>query len=436
MARNQKIDRFLKLGTMTTKIAGRYLGAKVSGALRTTEQKRQRLNRAHDWAGAKMAETLGELKGPVMKLGQMASLASGLLPSSLAAPLEVLRKNAPPVPFEVVAEQVERELGGFPDELFSRFEDEPYAAASIGQVHRAVTRDGRQVVVKVQYPGMDATIDADLSQLRLAFRAFGVSRHRQDTFERFFEEVKRQLHEEVDYFKEAENVRLLAGFHRDRHPFVQIPEVIPSLSSQRVITLTFIDGDPLEKASAYPRETRDLIGERLVQMIYAEIFTLGALHADPNPANFAFRPDGSFALYDFGCIKRFSSSEQDGIATILKGALGGDLEAIDQGLTILGAVNPDAPAVDRRIYKGLLDLLAPALRADIPFDLEASDVHRKAIALLPSIRKHAKRFTVPAGLMLLQRVNVGYYGNLRKLGARVWVRRIIEENLPGVAESI
>ncbi len=415
---------------MTTKIAGRYVGAKISGALHTTEGRREGLNRAHDWAGVTMAETLGDLKGPVMKLGQMASLASGLLPSALAAPLEVLRKNAPPVPFEVVAEQVEKELGGFPDELFSRFDDVPYAAASIGQVHRAVTKEGRQVVVKVQYPGMDATIDADLSQLRLAFRAFGVSRHRRDTFERFFQEVRKHLYEEVDYLNEAKNAGLLAGFHKDRHPFVQIPEVIAQLSSKRVITMTFLAGDSLEKASGYPRETRDLIGERLVQMIYAEIFALGALHADPNPANFAFRPDGSIALYDFGCVKRFTSSERDGITTILTGALKGDVEAVDRGLTILGAVDPDAPAVDRQVYRSLLDLLEPALRADIPFDMRASNVHLKALALVPSLKKHARFFTLPTGLMLLQRVNVGYYGNLRKLGARVWVRRVIEENLP------
>jgi predicted unusual protein kinase regulating ubiquinone biosynthesis (AarF/ABC1/UbiB family) len=427
MGRHQKIDRFFKLGSMTGKIVGRYVGTKVSGALRTADARREQLNRTHERAGAAMAETLGDLKGPVMKLGQMASLASGLLPSAFSAPLEVLQQSAPPVPFDVIAEQVERELGGFPDELFRHFDDLPYAAASIGQVHRAITKDGRSVVVKVQYPDMDATIDADLSQLRLAFKLLGLTRHRRKTFELFFEEVRTHLLEETDYRNEANNVRMFARFHRNRHPFVRIPEVIPELSSKRVITLTFIDGDSLEKASGYASDIRDLIGNRLVEMLYAEMFDLGVLHADPNPANFAFGPDGTFALYDFGCVKQFSSEERDGITHILKGALEKNLEAIDNGLKMLGAVRVDAPDVDRNVYGALLDLLAPALRDDAPFDMKASDVHRKAIALLPRLRKHASAFTLPSGLMLLQRVNVGYYGNLRKLGARVWVRRIIEK---------
>jgi predicted unusual protein kinase regulating ubiquinone biosynthesis (AarF/ABC1/UbiB family) len=429
MARKGNFGRLLKLGTMTTEVAGRYLGTKVAGVIRSEEGRRTRLERAHKWAGSRIARTLGDLKGPVMKLGQMASLSSGLLPDALSRPLEVLREHAPPVSYEVIADQIEKELGGFPDELFHRFEQEPCAAASIGQVHRAVTKDGREVAVKVQYPGMDATIEADLAQLRMTFKAIGLLRKQKETFERFFDEVRSHLREEVDYVKEAENARLLADFHRARHPFIRVPEVVSDLSSKRVITLDFETGASLADARRFPRETRNLIGERLVEMIYSEIFSLGALHADPNPANFAFRTDGSYALYDFGCIKRFSEVELEGITTILRGALQQDAEAIDRGLALLGAIAPDAPPVDRSLLRTLSDLMAPALHPTLPFDLETSDLHRKALSLLPVLRKHAKFFTLPAGLMLVQRVNVGYYGNLRKLGSRVHVRRIIEKNL-------
>jgi predicted unusual protein kinase regulating ubiquinone biosynthesis (AarF/ABC1/UbiB family) len=416
---------------MTTEVAGRYLGAKVAGVLGSERGRRSRLDRAHEWAGARIARTLGDLKGPVMKLGQMASLSSGLLPASLSAPLEVLRRNAPPVAYEVIADQIERELGGFPDELFHSFDQEPYAAASIGQVHRALTKEGRQVAVKVQYPGMDATIEADLAQLRLTFKAIGLVRKRKETFERFFEEVKSHLIEEVDYVKEAENARLLAEFHKERHPFICIPEVVDDLSARRVITLSFKEGVSLDEARRFPRHARDLIAERLVEMVYSQIFNLGALHADPNPANFAFHPDGSFALFDFGCIKRFTSEEQTGLKSVLQGALDRDPEAVDRGLAILGARSTDDPPVDRELLKTLRELVAPALRPTVPFDLETSDVHLKALKLLPSLKRHAASFTLPAGLMLVQRVNVGHYGNLRKLGARVRLRQIIEMNLKG-----
>ncbi len=414
---------------MTANVTSRYLGARIAGALRSDDGRRRGLSSTHERVGEKIAETLGQLKGPAMKIGQMASVSSGLLPAELTAPLERLRKDAPPAPIEVIAAQIETELGAPPEKLYRRFDPEPYAAASIGQVHRAVTDDGRDVVVKVQYPGIDSSVEADLAQLRFIFKTVGLMRDRREVFERFFAEISSNLRQELDYCQEADNIRLLAGFHGARHPFVHIPEVVGERSSQRVLTLTLEEGDALDKASLYSQEARDLIGERLVELIYSEIFELGALHADPNPANFAFRPDGSFALYDFGCLKRFTTEELRGLREILTGALDEDYAAIERGLITVGARKMDGPDVDPELYRLLRSLLEPALDPVTPFDVGNSTIHRRALALAPQLKKHLPSFRMPVGLMLVQRVNVGYYGNLRKLGARVRVRAIIERAL-------
>lgn len=429
MTTNDKLKRFLKLGGMTASVAGRYLGTRLAGALSTRDAAQRRLATTHERAGSRIARTLGELKGPVMKLGQLASVSSGLLPMELASKLEGLRKDAPPVPYEVIAGQIEAELGEPPERLFARFDHEPFAAASIGQVHRAVMDDGREVVVKVQYPGIDGTVDADMAQLRLTLRAIGILGTRRTMFNRFLEEVSAHVREELDYCLEADNVRLLAQFHRPRHDFVHIPDVVGERSSQRVLTLTYEGGEPIAAASLYPQAIRDRIGDRLVELMYAEIFELGALHGDPNPANFAFRRDGTFALYDFGCIKRFTPEELSGIRDILNGAITADYDTIERGLVTIGARNLNGPPVDLTLYEAFRSLLAPALDSDEPFDVAAAVLHRRAPALLPHLRQELGSFDVPTGLLLLQRVNVGYYGNLRQLGARVHLRQIIEKAL-------
>ena len=426
MSSTTKLGRFFKLSGMTASVAGQYLGTRVAGVFRSQESYRRSLAATHDRAGNRIARTLGQLKGPVMKLGQLASLSSGLLPRELAGPLEVLRRDAPPTPYGVIAGQLEAELGAAPVQLFARFDREPYAAASIGQVHRAALADGREVVVKVQYPGIEDSVDGDLSHLRLALRATGMVGARRHAFDRFFEQIRSHVSEELDYQAEAKNARLLANFHGPRHPFVRIPEVIADRSSRRVLTLSYEGGDTLEAASRYPQEVRDLIGDHLVRLMYSEIFELGILHGDPNPADFAFADDGTFALYDFGCLKRFTTEELCGIRDILIGVMDEDHDAIERGLVTVGARDPDGPPVDPELYRTFRELLAPALRVDEPFDLGASRIHLQAHRLLSHLRTHLRSFRLPAGLLLLQRVNLGYYGNLRKLRARVYLRPIIE----------
>jgi predicted unusual protein kinase regulating ubiquinone biosynthesis (AarF/ABC1/UbiB family) len=424
-----KIGRFFKLGGMTASVASHYLGARLAGSLSSQESKTRRIRRTHERVGKILAQTLGDLKGPVMKVGQMASISTGLLPIEISSALAVLRRSVPFAPYDIIARQIERELGEPPEALFRTFEREPFAAASIGQVHRAVTDDGREVVVKVQYPEVSASVDADLAQLRLALRAAGVMKDRREHFDKFFKEFAAQLREELDYCLEADHVRIMADFHRGRHPFLHVPEVVSERSSGRVLTLTFEGGASLEESASFPQPVRDQIGERLVRRVYAEILDLGVLHADPNPANFGFRQDGTLALYDFGCVRRFTDDERQGLRAILGGVLTRDCDAIEQGLVTAGVRNPDGPAIDPALYGYLLDVLSPALDGVAPFDMGGAMLHRQFVSLIPKMRRHTRSFNITAGMMLVQRVNVGTYGNLRKLGARVPLRQILREAL-------
>jgi predicted unusual protein kinase regulating ubiquinone biosynthesis (AarF/ABC1/UbiB family) len=418
MSPPSKVGRWLKLAGMTTSVASSYAGVRVLKALGFSEKVQEMLPETNARIGARIARTLGELKGPVMKIGQMASLSTDLLPREIAEPLARLRKDAPAVPFAVIARQIRDELGAPHEELFHRLDPAPFAAASIGQVHRAETADGRDVVVKVQYPGIDASVKADLSHLRFALRAAGLLRKRPEVFERLLAELSLRLDEELDYVHEAGNVELLGAFHA-AHDFVRVPEVVRERSARRVLTLTYEGGDSIEAAAGYPQEIRDLLGERLLFALCAELFGPAAMHADPNPANFAFRGDGTFALYDFGAVKRFSADELTGLRSVISGALCEDYDLVHAGMSALGAVAPDGPPIDPAVYKSWRDLIAPVFDARTPFDFGASRLHHKVIVKIPEYKEVGRSFRLPIGLMLAQRAFAGLYGNLRALGARV-----------------
>src|SRR5690606_8162451 len=158
-------------------------------------------------------DTLGELKGAVMKVGQVASQTQDFLPKEFSRALQRLQKEAPPMDFDVISKQIEDELGASHKSLFATFDEEPYGAASIGQVHRATTREGEDVIVKVQYPGVGGSVDSDLKQLRLALKLGGLLKMPKASVDQLFAEIRVRLIEELDYENEARNIELFRGFH-------------------------------------------------------------------------------------------------------------------------------------------------------------------------------------------------------------------------------
>lgn len=428
--------RFLRLAGMTASVASRYAGSRIKSMFQNSEDAARDRAEVNERNGTRIAETLGELKGAVMKVGQMASIATDILPRELAEPLKALQKQAPPMAYEVIAGQIESEFGALPETLFSQFERKPFASASIGQVHRARTDDGREVVVKVQYPGVDAAVDSDLAHLKLVLRASGLIKVSKQALDNLFQEVRARLHEELDYCNEADNVRAFRAQHAG-DPTVVIPEVVGERSSQRVLTLTYEPGDGLDDldVAGYSQEIRDKIGVNLFKLFASQLFDHHRLHADPNPGNIAFRPDGTIVLYDYGCVKLVKPEIATAYLHTIQAGLDEDYDRVDQGLLELGVRNPKGPPVEHAYYKRWRDAFAlPFLNTRL-FDYAKSTMHDEVVKLVPGALKRMESFQPPPELVFIDRAVGGHYGNLRKVRSRSPVLELIAPYLARVQDE-
>lgn len=429
-------SRFFEMAKTTASMAGDYTASQVKSWFQSDEAGQQSRADAQRRNGERLAETLGELKGAAMKIGQMASVATDLLPDELAEPLEELQQDAPPMEYEVVADQIEAELGAAPGVLFDEFETEPFASASIGQVHRAQTDDGRDVVCKVQYPGIDDSVGSDLSQLRMALRMGGfVNRNKQESFDKLFDEIEARLEEELDYTNEADNVRLFREMYAD-DPNVVVPEVVGERSAKRVLTLTEEPGDDLKTVcEEYSWEQKDTIGERLFTMVGEQLFEHKTLHADPNPANYAFRPDGTVVLYDYGCIKKLEDDQHAALVDIMQSALDRDWAALDQALLDLGARIPDKPPVPDEVYEKWYDIfLKPVLEQD-KYDYGDGVIYERFRDNWESFVEYEPWFQPPPGGVYIDRTTVGLHNILRKLECQVPCEQIMRSALADASKE-
>src|SRR4029450_10289083 len=256
-----------------------------------------------------VAAELGNLKGAMMKLGQMASYLDQGLPSPVREALADLRQDAPPMSPELAAQVLEEELGAGPDHLFTEWDPVPLASASIGQVHRAVTKDDRAVAVKIQYPGVDEAIRTDLDNADALFGAMGFVFSGLDP-DALVAELKDRLIEELDYQLEADNQRLFAEYYRD-HPFIRIPDVVDELSTGRVLTTELSVGARWEELLTWPQEGRDRGAGAIFRFVFRSLSRLHAFNGDPHPGNYLFEPGGRVTFLDFGLVKRFTHDEVD-----------------------------------------------------------------------------------------------------------------------------
>jgi predicted unusual protein kinase regulating ubiquinone biosynthesis (AarF/ABC1/UbiB family) len=419
--------RLMRLAGMTARVAGGYAKARIKSVFQSDEEAERERADVNARTGELIAKTLGELKGAVMKVGQMASIARDVLPREIADALATLQREAPPMPYDVIAEQIERELGRPPEALFERFDRTPFAAASIGQVHRAQTDDGREVVVKVQYPGVDEAVDSDLAHLRLALKASGLVKIKKQALDALFEELRTRLHEELDYCNEADNVRFFHDYYEGNDKVV-VPEVIGERSSQRVLTLSFEPGDHVDETTEYPAELRNELATTLFRTVCDQVFSLEVIHADPNPANFAFREDGRLVFYDFGCIKRLQPEIVEAYRHTIRSGLAEDYDGVETGLRRLGARNVDGPEVPASYYKMWRDIFARPFVGDVEFDYGSSTLHHDALQHVPGfLAKYLGSFQPPAELVFLDRVVVGHYGTMRRLKARAQFGVLLRE---------
>ena len=301
---NTKIgSRFKRYGRVSTAMAG--LGAKLAG------EKYFGIKIEREEHARAMTEALGNLKGPLMKVGQILATIPEALPPEYAQALQQLQSDAPPMGWPFVRRRMKTELGPNWQEQFAEFEQNAAAAASLGQVHRAKSHDGQNLACKLQYPDMQSAIDADLRQLKIMFSIYGKYDKSIKT-EHIYTELSERLREELDYTREAKHTKLYEYMLRDQKG-VHIPKVIDELSTDRLLTSTWLDGNKILTYKEAPQEQRNEIAMNMFRAWYNPLYYYGTIHGDPHLGNYTVRDDNSINLLDFGCIRVFPAAFVGGV---------------------------------------------------------------------------------------------------------------------------
>ncbi|MGW6546981.1 ABC1 kinase family protein [Streptomyces massasporeus] len=385
-------------------------------------------------------KVLGELKGGAMKFGQALSVFESALPEEVAGPyraaLTKLQEAAPPMPTRTVHAVLEERLGEGWHELFLEFEDKPAAAASIGQVHRGVWHDGREVAVKVQYPGAGEALLSDLNQLSRFSRLLGPLIPGMD-IKPLITELKDRVSEELDYGLEAQAQQAHAEEFTD-DPDVVVPLVVHQ--SDQVLVTEWMDGIPLsEIISDGTQAQRDRAGQLLARFLFSGPARTGLLHADPHPGNFRLLPGGPegeddwrLGVLDFGTVDRLPGGLPATIGESLRMTLDGEAEAVYEMLRVEGFVKETIELDPDAVMDYLLPIIEPARVDEFTF---TRGWMRGQAARVADIRSPAyqlgKQLNLPPSYLLIHRVTLSTIGVLCQLGATVRLREELEEWLPG-----
>jgi predicted unusual protein kinase regulating ubiquinone biosynthesis (AarF/ABC1/UbiB family) len=338
-----RVQRTAKVGTVIGTQGARYAGTRAANLVRSKEAADEKLDARHLEAAERMVDALGTMKGAAMKIGQLASfIDTEFLPPEYAEmyqeKLSALRSEAPAMPWKKVRKVLEEEWeGDTPEDLFEDFEEEATAAASIGQVHRAVLPDGRQVAVKIQYPGVAEAVRADMQNAGMILRLAKALAPGLDA-KAAAEELKERVLEELDYEFEAQNQRSFARGYRG-HPFIYVPDVITRLSRRRVLVTEWVDGVGFEEVKQLPQEEKDRFGEIVFRFCFGSIYHLQHFNADAHPGNYILMDDGKVAFLDFGMTKQLDKEQIELEITALEAVFDEDPERLRVALHDLGFLN-------------------------------------------------------------------------------------------------
>ena len=377
-------------------------------------------------ASRDVLQTMGEMKGLAMKVAQLGSFMMEL-PEEAETDLAKLQASAPPMDGELIIGVLEQEFGTDVMSRFSSFDKTPIASASIGQVHRATLKDGRDVVLKVQYPGIDKAVMADLEAFDEMTKVYALTG---GDFDGMVESMEQTLRDELDYRREAENqthfARLYAG-----HPFVKIPEVIEELSSQRVLTSEFVPGVRLYDVLDRPQEERDRLGEIIYRFAFGSICQ-GVFSGDPHPGNYLFMDDGRVCFIDFGFVERFEDPEAD-VAVVkapLTAYFEGDKAGIAAGLRGLGLLPAKGRSNPDKLWEEVRPLLFGPIDQNAVTRLDTAAVSaafRESMKMTSELNKMRKSTNLQPWISLLMRYAGGTLAVIGKLQADANWQGILRE---------
>ncbi|HET7899844.1 MAG TPA: AarF/ABC1/UbiB kinase family protein [Candidatus Nanopelagicales bacterium] len=405
---------------------GKKVGGKPAEAVATEIQQR---------TAEQVFKTLGELKGGAMKFGQAMSIAEVALPEELLAPyratLTKLQDAAPAMPADTVHKQLAAALGDDWRDRFQEFDDTPAAAASIGQVHKAVWRDGREVAVKIQYPGAGKALMSDLNQVSRMARMFASMSPGLD-IKPLLEELKARAAEELDYLSESNYQRTFAVAYDDDEDFV-VPHVLAA--SPTTVISEWLEGYPLSRviADGTPEE-RDRFGTLYLRFLMSGPARARLLHSDPHPGNYRVLPDGRLGVLDFGAVARLPDGLPPSMGHLLRLATEGDAAAVVQGLREEGFVRDGVDIDAEQLLAVLSPFAEPAAHEYFHFsrDWMRSHFTRVSDPRNPDFQ-HGFKFNLPPQYMLIHRVWLGGIGVLSQMDATVPMRGELERWVPGFA---
>jgi predicted unusual protein kinase regulating ubiquinone biosynthesis (AarF/ABC1/UbiB family) len=429
------VTRGAKLATLPIGVAGRgalglgkRIGGKPAEAVAAELQAR---------TAEQLFQVLGQLKGGAMKFGQALSVFEAALPEEIVAPyraaLTKLQDAAPPMPAATVHGVLRQQLGEDWRSQFREFDDKPAAAASIGQVHRAIWSDGREVAVKIQYPGAGKALLSDLRQLMRLARVFARFSPGLDV-KPLLVELEARVAEELDYQLEAQSQEQFAQAY-DGDPGIRVPHVIAS--ADMVLVTEWIDGIPLSAVIRDgTREERDRAAELLATFLFSGPVLAGLLHADPHPGNFRLLPDGRLGVIDFGAVNRLPDGAPEPIGRLARLALEGRAEDVLAALRAEGFVKPSIEVDADRVLDYLQPMLEPIAAERFRFSREW--LRREAVRVADPRSPAAqlgRQLNLPPSYLLIHRVTLGTIGVLCQLGGEASFRSLMQQWQPGFAPS-
>lgn len=436
-----RAKRAMKVGGLATSVGSGYLREALLSPFRSKSKREQAMLETHVDTAMKLVASSQELRGAFTKLLQLLSMRDDILPPQMLDVLTSVQSSVPPMDYDLIRDQLKRELGAPPEEIFARFEPEAFAAASLGQVHRATLRDGTDVVVKVQYPGVESSVRQDLKNIKALLNTMtligrDVLRQRVDSNE-VYQELEERLQEELDYESEARNILLFRRMFADDDEVV-IPAVYPEFSSQRVLTMERIDGYGLADilAPGIDQALKDWVAIKYFRVVWRQLFEYGVLHTDPNPGNYLVTFHPKLCILDFGSIRTFSPPLRRAYLDFAKAIVARDETALAESYLRLGYLNPGD---DPRPMHKIVSLIFEPIQEDKEYDPRTYDSVERGVQVANIALEH-RIFNSPNHRVFLVRALVGLDAYLKQLGTpRNWRRefqRCIDNVREGAAEAL
>lgn len=430
------VARNARLGLLGLRGGRRYALHKARTTFASAERRTELSNEFQIRTAEDVTRELGNMKGAMMKIGQMASYLDTGLPDHVRQTMASLQHDAPPMAGDLAAEQIRKELGSRPEVLFAEWDDVPIAAASIGQVHRAITRDGRAVAVKIQYPGVAEAVAADLANAGWLFGALGSMFPGMETGP-IVEEVRERLIDELDYCAEAANQRMFHEYFAG-HPYISVPAVVDELSTKRILTSDLVVGSRFADVVSWSQEERDMAAETLFRFSFGAIYRLHAFNGDPHPGNYLFNKGGQVTFLDFGLVKRFEPTETVLFEQLIREmVVNRDGSAFRKIVEENGILKPDAPFSDDLIEEYFSYYYRYVL-TDGPVTFDAEYAAEGVAHLFDTSGPYSelmKYLNVPPSFVVVQRITLGLMGLFAQLEATANWQRIAKELWPFTSSS-